>query len=90
MIVEADLESAQQHRAFVVVVRSRALRLRLTRANRETSWLMRRSRYLMKRFADPTHLHRQVPWFVLTPDSATLERALACVTRGHRGVARTA
>ena len=48
-MVEPDAESTQRHRALVRVARSRALQLRLDRATRQTAWLIRRSRYLMKR-----------------------------------------
>jgi hypothetical protein len=64
-MVEPDAETAQRQRAFVLVVQSRALRLRLTCAQRQTSWLMRRSRYRMRRSPPHReHLDHQPPGHV--------------------------
>ena len=65
MMIDADAEHAQRHRVFVVIVRSRALRLRLSRARRQTSWLIQRSRYLIRRFPPPGGEHHQLPGHVV-------------------------
>ena len=45
----ADFElHARREQAFVLVARSRLLRMRLSRARRKSSWLMARTRFLMK------------------------------------------
>ena len=54
-MLEYDADSRQRQRAFVVVVRSRVLRIRLAHAMRQTSWLRLRSRYLTKRLNQEWH-----------------------------------
>jgi len=46
----ADPEHAQRHRAFVLVVRARLLRLRLRAACHRGAWLLAHARYAMKRW----------------------------------------
>jgi hypothetical protein len=62
--VTVEPEHTQRHHAFVVVVRSRVLRYRLRRARRHTSWLMLRSRYLIKRFPPDRRLDHELPGHV--------------------------
>jgi len=46
-------EHADRHRAFLAVVQSRVLRLRLDAAKRRSMWLVVRTRYKLKHWGRP-------------------------------------